>query len=169
MTKKARKELLISVTKLFFKHLTEKSREDWINFPINISEENYDEYNGAYNDFKVAEIPDYLFGIWWDLETHIEEKYNFETRKRHKESVEYIVGSFFGDYEREIDKFKPWRCYFKVCLYIKVDNLKKLINGEINYFPLEDYYIGAGSLSDIIDKFKFIYTEPELAFKQDVQ
>lgn len=171
MRKQAEKRLKIEATKLFFKYLEEASKDDYEPFPITFSETNLDGDYGCYNSFKINELPDYLFGIWWDCETHIETRYVYEngdlaTRKSITEKVDYLIGSFFGDYEREVDKFKPWRCHFNVGLCVPVKQLKKLIADEIDYFPLDDVYATYGSLKDILDKFIFIKTEPELAFCQ---
>ena len=89
-----------------------------------------------------------------------------ESRKTVTSKVDYLIGEFFGDYEREVDKFKPWKCYFNVTIRVNVKELQKLIAGEITHFNCDDTIATLGSLRDIIDKFIFIKNEPELAFCQ---
>ena len=52
--------------------------------------------------FKIKETPGWLYGIWWDMPEDYEDH---QTHK--KETPVYIEGCLFGQYEDNIDKFKP--------------------------------------------------------------
>ena len=163
-------DFLNTVTKLFFKEFTKFAKDAYAEpMTITFSDKEIDKDYGIYSTFKVKELPDYLFGLWWYEDTIVETRYdydeNFKITNERKEEVKYLRGAFFGDYEREIDKFKPWRCNFNVYILCEVDELKKLINKEIGYFPTAEKD-GYGSFYGILGKFNFIKNEPELAFCQ---
>ena len=95
--------------------------------------------------FRIEEAPGWLFGIW----------YNIDLREHHDVGV--IVDlhcSFFAQYERLIDKFKPSRS--TLCVHEKVYNFRGVH---------KDFEAG---FCDVADLIKFIITEPELAFCRDV-
>lgn len=85
--------------------------------------------------FYIKECPGWKFGIWWDT---------------YKEEDEIkIVGDFFAQYERTIDKFKPSASAISYKIYV---------NSDCSYIS---------GIYDIVKKLKFIKEEPYLAFCND--
>ena len=157
------------ITEVFFRELTKCSKNSYYGCtPFTIIKKNFDSYNGCYNSFKIKEAPDFLFGIWWQPETHVDiiAEYDGKTGKRtiHKEVREYLKGAFFADFEEEVDKFKPWRCYFNVYFTVREDSiLKKRTAKDPGPFAEPSNY-GTSPLLDICAKINYIINEHDLAF-----
>lgn len=79
-----------------YKRFTNKLvRQVKSNLNYTITDIIYSSYNEAnqHVEFKVKEIPGWLFGLWYDTYKHQDDT--------------YILGDFFAQYEDAIDKFKP--------------------------------------------------------------
>lgn len=106
--------------------------------------------------FRVEEAPGWLFGIWW--KTVIDEE---ATRKasRFRKELKYkfkdndVVGEVFGQYEEEIDKFRP--SYSEFC-------------EEINYYEVDDRVDMIGDYS-VFQMIQFIIKEPYLAYYKELK
>lgn len=84
--------------------------------------------------FYIEEIPGWKFGIWWNSE---------------KNQKKIIKGSFFAQYEKNIDKFKPSNSVISHEFSINTDE------------PTTYYFY------EIINTLNFMKNEPELAFCRD--
>lgn len=92
---------------------------------------------------KVKEAPGWLFGLWYRVS---EETYNEKPRL-------VLHYNLFAQYEQFINKFKPSASIFEVN------------EGVYNYIPGKEFNV---SVWDSVRMFKFIITEPALAFCRDV-
>ncbi len=95
--------------------------------------------------FKVKECPGWLFGIWWN-----------EPKCEDKKSKTFIMkGTFFTQYEKIIDKFKPSDSTITAEVQARI--CKKSKSTEDNVWHITDSY-------DMTNQIRFIIKEPELAF-----
>lgn len=128
----------------------------------------YDESLGNHNNFKFKSLPDYRFGLWWNLETHVEKEYEYIDNhivEKDTKNVDYFIGNFFGDFEEEIDKFKPWRCHFNVIFKIKKEEFLKHLEDDSAHVYAETI-LYSDPWNEIADIVNFIIKEPYLAFCQ---
>lgn len=93
-------------------------------------------------NFHIAEIPGWLFGIWWSTP---EEKINDNGEK-----YSVLRCNFFVQFEKNIDKFKP-----------SASNLA--LNLSINCCG-DKMYMSVYSITNLLN---FMHNEPELAFCRD--
>ena len=157
----ANKEKVNIYKRVFKKFLNSLVKDFKVLFDKDITLESIDidkDY-GVYNSFKIKEAPQFLFGAWITTDTLIESHYNFENDTTTEETVRYYRIDFFGDFEEEIDKFKPWRCHFNKTLHVKEDFLNKL--EDLNISEVCGNFT---SVYDIARVINFIIEEPELAF-----
>ena len=96
-------------------------------------------------NFKIKEAPGWKFGIWW--EPIIDEKASTKRKKVYLQNK--VKATVFGQYEANIDKFKPSRSEF--C-------------EEYTYYTDEDECLYALEVYEMIS---FIEREPDLAFYRD--
>lgn len=121
--------------------------EDWTFTPYDITYlDGYFVFGTGTNSvvhFKVKEAPGWLFGLWYRVK---EETYDKKTRL-------VLHYELFAQYEQFIDKFKPSASTFEV------------ENGVYSYVPGAEFNV---SVWDSVRMFKFIITEPALAFCRDI-
>lgn len=135
-----------SSTELFFKCITEELTEQPLYDIESITFEDVEYLDGYFIfgrgtnsvvHFHIKECPGWKFGIWWDTE-------------QTGEKVE-IIGKFFTQFEKTIDKFKPSRSE---------------ISGKISFYNQADGE-QCCSCFDVINQINFIIKEPYLAFCRD--
>lgn len=99
--------------------------------------------------FKIKECPGWKFGIWWyEPETYYDKTDDGVIQEKKRKC---IVGEFFGQYETNIDKFKPSHSSYHCRITFDLDNL-------IKPYQLWEF-------NKIIE---FIHKEPYLAFYKDL-
>lgn len=100
--------------------------------------------------FKIKECPGWLFGIWWKEP---------ECMDRKAGSFK-MTGTFFAQYEKTIDKFKPSASSIKA--EVQAEIIKKSKSSQDKIWHISDY-------TDMLNQIRFIIKEPELAFCRDYQ
>ena len=130
--KKGYAEIFVKCTEAFFK--------EWKKEKLNVIDESVNYLDGYFIfgkgtnsvvHFKVKECPGWLFGIWWEI----------------PEKGNTIKGTFFTQYEKDIDKFKPSYSAYTSDLYFHEDK-------DISCF-------------DEVKIMNFINKEPYLAWYRD--
>lgn len=103
--------------------------------------------------FRIKQIPGWLFAIWWDIPDKDKlKKSKKEDPKDWQLGKDYITGTWFTQYEANIDKFKPSRS--EICEEFKIGlNPKDIdeLSGDLN----------------IVGNLVFMNKHPELAFCRD--
>ena len=98
--------------------------------------------------FKIEECPGWLFGIWW------------KEPENRKAGPFKMTGTFFAQYEKIIDKFKPSVSTIKSELQAEVIKESKCSQDKI--WHISDY-------TDVLNQIRFIIKQPELAFCRHYQ
>lgn len=103
--------------------------------------------------FRIKQIPGWLFAIWWDIPNKDKlKKSKKEDSKDWQLGKDYISGTWFTQYEANIDKFKPSRS--EICEEFRIGLNPKGI----------DEWSGD---RDIVGNLVFMNEHPELAFCRD--
>lgn len=99
--------------------------------------------NNSVVHFKLKDTPGWKYGIWWSIP---KKYYDKDTKKM--TLPKYVNGSFFAQYEENIDKFKPSAS--TICCDFTI------VPGDSHSY-----------LFEIAQNIKFIINEPYLAFCRD--